>query len=88
MADDVERISIELPAEYAAQIRALVASGDAAGVSSYVAEAVRLRLYRDRSLSELRQLFDRKGQAPGEEHLAWARGVLGVRGDENSGEAS
>ena len=82
-----ERISIELPTEQLAQLRRLVADGDADSISAYVAEAVRLRLYRDRSLTELKELFDRKGQSPGEEHLAWARGVLGV-GEDDSGSVS
>ena len=88
MVDDTERISIELPADQVAQMRELVAAGETGSIASYVSEAVRLRLYRDRSLSELKELFDRKGQSPSEEHLAWARGVLGVAGDERPGEAS
>ena len=76
------RSSISLPAEQIEQIRRLVAVGRAASVADYVIAAVGERLERDRSLSELQDLFERKGHAPGAEHLAWAREVLGVDNDE------
>ncbi|CAM3095437.1 ribbon-helix-helix domain-containing protein [Stackebrandtia soli] len=80
--NDTERFTIDMPAEQLAQIRRIVSAGGADSVSSYVAEAVRIKLHRDQSLSELRDLFDRKGQAPSAEHLAWARDVLGVPADD------
>ncbi|WP_460498625.1 hypothetical protein [Glycomyces tarimensis] len=79
------RSSISLPAEQIEQIRRLVAVGRADSVADYVIAAVAERLERDRSLSELQDLFERKGQAPGAEHLAWAREVLGVNDDEGEG---
>lgn len=82
--DEFERISVDLSAVQADQIRRIIAAGDADSVESYVVEAVQARLYRDQSLAELKDLFDRKGQGPSAEHLAWARGVLGVS-DENGG---
>jgi Arc/MetJ-type ribon-helix-helix transcriptional regulator len=78
------RDSVALPADQVEQIRRLVAAGRAASVAEYVASAVGERLERDRSLTELQDLFERKGQAPGAEHLAWAREVLGV--DDGDGE--
>lgn len=82
--DDTRRTKVTLPADQAEQISRIVAVGGASSVSEYVIEAVRARLERDKSLSELRDLFDRKGQAPTEEHLAWARDVLGVDQDRDS----
>ncbi|WP_100444169.1 ribbon-helix-helix domain-containing protein [Glycomyces xiaoerkulensis] len=76
------RSSVSLPSEQVEQIRRLVAIGRADSVSDYVVEAVAERLERDRSLTELQDLFERKGQAPSAEHLAWAREVLGVPDDQ------
>ncbi|MFD0559757.1 hypothetical protein FB566_0408 [Stackebrandtia endophytica] len=75
---DTERINIELPVHQAAQVRRIVDAGGAPDISTYVSEAIQTRLDRDEALSELRHLFDRKGQKPSAEHLAWARDVLGV----------
>jgi Arc/MetJ-type ribon-helix-helix transcriptional regulator len=82
---DAPRSSVSLPDDQIDQIRRLVAVGRAASVSDYVEAAVAERLERDRSLTELQDLFERKGQAPGAEHLAWAREVLGVNDDEGEG---
>ncbi|WP_025274293.1 hypothetical protein [Haloglycomyces albus] len=60
------------------EIAQLVRSGKAASVDDYVLRAVEDRLERDRSLTQLQELFDRKGHGPSAEHLAWAREVLGV----------
>ncbi|WP_162145924.1 ribbon-helix-helix domain-containing protein [Glycomyces tenuis] len=82
---DASRSSVSLPDDQIEQIRRLVAVGRADSVSDYVTAAVAERLERDRSLTELQDLFERKGQAPGAEHLAWAREVLGVNDDEGEG---
>lgn len=76
------RPGVTLPASQLEQIRRLVAVGRASSVDEYVASAVAERLERDRSLSELQDLFERKGSAPSAEHLAWAREKLGVDGKE------
>lgn len=81
------RPSVTLPEGQLEQIRRLVAAGRAGSVDEYVAAAVAERLERDRSLTELQDLFERKGQAPGAEHLAWAREVLGVDDKEGEGRA-
>ncbi|HIW61223.1 MAG TPA: hypothetical protein H9881_02090 [Candidatus Stackebrandtia excrementipullorum] len=83
---DTESVSIELPVHQAAQVRRIVEAGGAPDVSTYVSEAIQTRLDRDEALSELRHLFDRKGQKPSAEHLAWARNVLGV--DHEGGQGS
>jgi Arc/MetJ-type ribon-helix-helix transcriptional regulator len=85
--DEVETVSVALTVDQVAQLRRMVAAGETDSISSYVAEAVRIRLDRDQSLTELKELFDRKGHGPGEEHLAWARDVLGV-GDDDKGTAT
>ncbi len=82
---DAAGSSVSLPADQIEQIRRLVAVGRADSVADYVAAAVAERLERDRSLTELQDLFERKGQGPGAEHLAWAREVLGVNDDEGEG---
>lgn len=82
---DAPRSNVPLPDAQIEQIRRLVAVGRAASVSDYVVDAVAERLERDRSLAELHDLFERKGQGPGAEHLAWAREVLGVNDDEGEG---
>ncbi|WP_091028876.1 ribbon-helix-helix protein, CopG family [Glycomyces harbinensis] len=79
------RSSVTLSDDQLEQIRRLVAVGRASSVAEYVAAAVAERLERDRSLTELHDLFERKGSAPSAEHLAWAREVLGV--DDPEGEA-
>ncbi|MGH8793262.1 MAG: hypothetical protein ACRDXX_11530 [Stackebrandtia sp.] len=79
---DAEGTNVRLPAAQAAQVRRIVAAGGAESVSAYVADAVQSKLDRDQSLSELKELFDRTGQKPSAEHLAWAREVLGVEEDE------
>ncbi|QSB04130.1 hypothetical protein [Natronoglycomyces albus] len=73
-----EHAEVALPREQVDQIRRLVAAGRADSVAAYVEHAVQARLDRDRSLEELKDLFDRKGHSPSMEHLAWAREVLGV----------
>ncbi|WP_035738583.1 hypothetical protein [Glycomyces arizonensis] len=82
---DAPGSSVSLPADQLEQIRRLVAVGRADSVTEYVVAAVAERLERDRSLTELQDLFERKGQAPGAEHLAWAREVLGVSDEEGEG---
>ncbi|MEU6859847.1 hypothetical protein AB0B28_13360 [Glycomyces sp. NPDC046736] len=79
------RHGVTLSPEQLEQIRRLVAVGRAPSVDEYVAAAVAERLERDRSLTDLHDLFERKGQGPSAEHLAWAREVLGV--DDREGEA-
>lgn len=79
------RSSVTLSDRQLEQIRRLVAVGRASSVDEYVEAAVAERLERDRSLTELQDLFERKGHAPSAEHLAWAREVLGV--DDREGEA-
>lgn len=79
---DASRSTVSLPADQVEQIRRLVTVGRAGSVSEYVIAAVAERLERDRSLTELQDLFERKGHAPSAEHLAWAREVLGVNDDE------
>ncbi|RRS01843.1 hypothetical protein [Glycomyces terrestris] len=81
------RSSVTLTEAQLEQIRRLVAVGRAESVDEYVGAAVAERLERDRSLTELQDLFERKGQAPGAEHLAWAREVLGVEDRDRDGEA-
>lgn len=80
------RPSVTLPEGQLEQIRRLVAVGRAESVDEYVGAAVAERLERDRSLTELQDLFERKGQGPSAEHLAWAREVLGVEAKDD-GEA-
>lgn len=78
MQSNSQRITVTMPADQADQLKRLVDAGGAESVSSYVAEAVKARLDRDQGLADLRDLFDRKGQGPTAEHLAWARELLGV----------
>lgn len=79
------RSSVTLSETQLEQIRRLVAVGRAESVDDYVGAAVAERLERDRSLTELQDLFERKGQGPSEEHLAWAREVLGVEDKDAEG---
>lgn len=81
------RSGVTLAADQLEQIRRLVAVGRATSVDEYVAAAVAERLERDRSLTELQDLFERKGHAPSAEHLAWAREVLGVDDKDGEGRA-
>lgn len=48
-----KRISVTLPPEVVASARSAVAAGAAASISAYVADALRLRLARDRDLTAL-----------------------------------
>lgn len=68
-----ERVTVSMPAEQAASMRAVVAAGGAESVSAYVAGAVRDRLARDRALAALDDLW---GPLP-EMALTWARARLG-----------
>lgn len=77
-----ESVNVELSERQAAQIRRIVAAGGTESLEAFVADAVQVKLDKDQSLAELRELFDRKGRKPSAEHLAWARDVLGVRGDD------
>lgn len=77
-------MSVDLDPDQAREIARLVKAGGAESVEDYVARAVADRLERDRSLGDLQELFERKGQGPSAEHLAWAREVLGV--DREQGE--
>ncbi|HZE39653.1 MAG TPA: hypothetical protein VE172_12660 [Stackebrandtia sp.] len=77
---ETERVTVELSSEVVAAIHKVVGD-DAAALSSYVVDAVMSKLHRDQSLADLQVLFERKGQGPSPEHLAWARDVLGVEAD-------
>jgi Arc/MetJ-type ribon-helix-helix transcriptional regulator len=70
-----ERVTITLPADDAARLRAVVAAGLAPSVSAYVADAVHGRLARDTALAALRDLWGDLDPAA----LAWARERLAAR---------
>lgn len=73
-----ERLSVTLPPEIVAGARNAVAAGAADSVSAYVAEALRLRLARERDLEVLSRAF---GGPPSRDALAAARRNLGVAPD-------
>ena len=60
--------SVDLPAELLDQARDAARSGSVGSVSDYVAEAVRLRLAKDRALAQVSRLF---GGPPPEAVLAF-----------------
>lgn len=67
--------SVSLPAELLDQARDLARSGAVGSVAEYVAEAVRLRLAKDRALAQVSRLF---GGPPPEDVLALVRQRAGL----------
>lgn len=67
--------SVSLPAELLDQVRDAARSGAVGSVSDYVAEAVRLRLAKDRALAQVTTLF---GGPPPEDVLALVRQRAGL----------
>ncbi|HEU0087995.1 MAG TPA: hypothetical protein VFQ77_10145 [Pseudonocardiaceae bacterium] len=68
-----ERVTVSLPAELVAVARRAVEAGDAASVSSYIADAVHAKAERQRALAELERVF---GGPPPADQLAAARHAL------------
>ncbi|MFN2496861.1 MAG: hypothetical protein ABR608_13275 [Pseudonocardiaceae bacterium] len=68
-----ERVTVSLPAELVAAARRAVETGDAASVSSYIADAVNAKAERQRALAELERVF---GGPPPADQLAAARRAL------------
>ncbi|WP_232660328.1 ribbon-helix-helix domain-containing protein [Pseudonocardia sp. TRM90224] len=68
-----ERVTVNLPADLMAEARSAVRRGAATSISSYIAEAVRSRQRRDRSLAALADLY---GGPPPPAELAKARRTL------------
>jgi antitoxin ParD1/3/4 len=73
MSSELE--SVDLPAELLDQARDAARSGSVGSVSDYVAEAVRLRLAKDRALAQVSRLF---GGPPPEAVLALVRQRAGL----------
>lgn len=67
--------SVNLPAELLDQARDAAGSGAVGSVSDYVAEAVRLRLAKDRALARVTTLF---GGPPPEDVVALVRQRAGL----------
>jgi antitoxin ParD1/3/4 len=67
--------SVDIPAELLDQARDAVRSGAVGSVSDYVAEAVRLRLAKDRALAQVTRLF---GGPPPEDVVALVRQRAGL----------
>jgi Arc/MetJ-type ribon-helix-helix transcriptional regulator len=71
------KLSVSLPADAAADLRAAVEHGAAPSVSAFVAAAVEERLRRAETL---RRIADLSGGTPlPADAVAWARRTLGVR---------
>ena len=70
-----ELVSVSLPAELLNEARDVACGGAVGSVSDYVAEAVRLRLAKDRALAQITRLF---GGPPPEEVLAVVRQRAGL----------
>lgn len=68
-----ERVTVTLPAELVAEARDAVERGSAASLSAYVAEAVKARQDRDRTLATLADLY---GGPPPADELDAARRSL------------
>ncbi len=70
-----ERISVSLPPEIVASARSAVAAGAADSISAYVADALRLRLARDRDLAALARAL---GGPPPQKAIDAVRRDLGL----------
>lgn len=70
-----ERVTVSLPPELLGDARAAVASGAAASLSGFVAEALRTQLSRARALAELERVL---GGRPPREALDAVRRDLGL----------
>jgi antitoxin ParD1/3/4 len=73
MSSELE--SVDLPAELLDQARDAARSAAVGSVSDYVAEAVRLRLAKDRALAQVTRLF---GGPPPEDVVALVRQRAGL----------
>lgn len=73
MSSELE--SVRLPAELLDQARDAVSRGEVASVADYVADALRLRLAKDRALAQVTKLF---GGPPPEDVLATVRQRAGL----------
>ncbi|MGH3865416.1 MAG: hypothetical protein ACRDQ4_04610 [Pseudonocardiaceae bacterium] len=73
MSSELE--SVSLPAELLNEARDVACGGAVGSVSDYVAEAVRLRLAKDRALAQVTRLF---GGPPPEDVLAVVRQRAGL----------
>ena len=71
------KIAVSLPDELVAEAKAAVASGRAASVSAYVAEAMRGVSRRETLLEVLDDIYEEVGH-PTAEDRAWAREQLGL----------
>jgi antitoxin ParD1/3/4 len=65
-----ERITVSLPADLVADVRQLVAAGQAPSVSAYVAEALRQKVTREDVLAMLDDILADSGGPLGPEELA------------------
>lgn len=70
-----EKVAISLPARLLADARAAVASGEAASLSGYVAEALAARQRRD-ALDAVLLAMTAESDEPTEEDRAWVQQVL------------
>lgn len=70
-----ERISVTLPPDVVASARSAVAAGAADSMSAYVADALRLRLTRDRDLAALARAL---GGPPPQDAIDAVRRDLGL----------
>ena len=73
MTNELE--SVSLPAELLDEARDAARGGSGGGVADYVAEAVRLRLDKDRALAQVARLF---GGPPPEDVIALVRQRAGL----------
>ena len=73
MSSELE--SVNLPAELLDEARDAVRSGKVSSVDDYVAQAVRLRLAKDRALAQVTELF---GGSPPDDVLARVRQRVGL----------
>ena len=71
-----ERVTVSLPPELLGDARGAVAAGAAESLSAFVAEALRIRLARDRALAELERVLP--GGRPPQEVLDTVRRDLGL----------
>jgi Arc/MetJ-type ribon-helix-helix transcriptional regulator len=71
------KIAVSLPDELVADAKAAVASGRAASVSAYVADAMRSVSGRESLSDVIRDIYEEIG-CPTPEERAWAREQLGL----------